>query len=374
MNAEAYMRRAIDLAEKGRGWTAPNPVVGAVIVKNGQIIGEGYHQTYGGLHAERNALASCRESPAGADLYVTLEPCCHHGKTPPCTDALLEAGIGRVFIGAADPNPLVSGKGVQILRKAGVSVQEGVLQEACAEQNRIFFHYIRTGTPWVVLKYAMTLDGKIAAVTGKSRWITGEAAREHVHRMRHELTGIMVGSGTVLTDNPSLDCRIAGLKNPVRIVCDTTLSVPPDALVIQSAAAQRTILATACTDTERLKPYLAAGCEILPVIKDGAHLNLKQLMKALGRQGIDSILLEGGAGLHWAALASGIADEVCAYIAPKLFGGADAKTPVGGAGVASPAEAFRLEKQTVTDIGGDLLIRGIIARNGKGETSCLPES
>ena len=213
MTDETYMRRALELAEKGAGWVSPNPLVGAVIVKDEEIIGEGYHERYGQLHAERNALAHCTKSPKGATIYVTLEPGCHHGKQPPCTDALLAAGIRRVVIGSKDPNPLVHGKGIRILREHGVEVTEHVLEKECDAENEVFFHYMQTELPFVILKYAMTLDGKIATYTGASRWVTGEAARAHVHRMRNRYRAIMVGVGTVLADDPMLTCRLKGTEN-----------------------------------------------------------------------------------------------------------------------------------------------------------------
>ncbi len=226
MNDTGYMRMALELAKKGMGWTAPNPMVGAVIVKDGRIIGQGWHERWGEAHAERNALASCLEPPEGATMYVTLEPCCHHGRQPPCTDAILEAGIRRVVVGAGDPNPLVAGKGIRILQEHGVAVTEHVLEAECRKLNEVFFHFIRTKRPFVVMKYAMTMNGKIAAYTGASKWITGETAREHVQTQRHRYTGIMVGVGTVLADDPMLTCRIPDGKQPVRIVCDTSLRTP----------------------------------------------------------------------------------------------------------------------------------------------------
>ena len=245
MTDEYYMRRAIALAQKGEGQVSPNPLVGAVIVKDGKIIGEGYHEHYGQPHAERNALANCIQSPEGATIYVTLEPCCHHGKQPPCTDALLAAGIRRVVIGSKDPNPLVHGKGIRILREHGVEVTEQVLQDECDEMNEVFFHYIQTKLPFVILKYAMTLDGKIATYTGASRWVTGEAARAHVHRMRNRYHAIMVGVGTVLADDPMLNVRVEGWKSPVRIVCDSSLRIPLDSQIVRSAKEYRTIVAYA---------------------------------------------------------------------------------------------------------------------------------
>lgn len=360
-----YMELAMELAERGRGWTNPNPVVGAVIVKEGKIIGEGFHERYGELHAERNALADCRrrgENPKDATIYVTLEPCCHYGKTPPCTEAILEAGIRRVVVGAKDANPLVGGKGIALLREHGLEVTEGVLEEECRKQNRIFFHYIEKKTPYVVMKYAMTLDGKIATVSGKSQWITGEKAREHVHILRHELMGIMVGVGTILADNPSLNCRLhckpQEKKDPIRIICDSFLRTPLESHVVKTAGEQRTIIATCEKETEKRKQYEKAGCEIIEVAEKDGHLDLKMLMKELGDRGIDSILLEGGGTLNDSALRSGIVNEVYAYIAPKLFGGASAKTPVMGRGVDAPDEAFALENIRLEQLGEDILLIG----------------
>lgn len=397
MTDEEYMRMALELAERGRGFVNPNPMVGAVIVKDGRIIGQGWHRKYGELHAERNALADCTENPAGATIYVTLEPCCHQGKTPPCTDALLEAGICRVVIGAMDPNPLVGGKGAAILREHGVSVETGVLQKECEEQNRIFRHYIQTGLPYVVLKYAMTLDGKIATATGASKWITGEPARAQVHALRHELMGIMVGSGTVLADDPMLNCRLPDTKNPVRIICDARLRTPLDAAVIRTAGEQRTIIATAQGQTaegkafgqqaavakecgqqtereEKLQAYRKMGCEIMELPVQDGHIELRALMQELGGLGIDSILLEGGSSLNWSALSCGIVNEVQAYIAPKIFGGAAAKSPVAGIGAALPDDAIRLEAVTVEQIGEDFLVRARVKSPETGGETCLPES
>lgn len=397
MTDEEYMRMAVELAERGRGFVNPNPMVGAVIVKDGRIIGQGWHRKYGELHAERNALADCTENPAGATIYVTLEPCCHQGKTPPCTDALLEAGIRRVVIGAMDPNPLVGGKGAAILREHGVSVETGVLQKECEEQNRIFRHYIQTGLPYVVLKYAMTLDGKIATATGASKWITGETARAQVHALRHELMGIMVGSETVLVDDPMLNCRLPDTKNPVRIICDTRLRTPLDAAVVRTAGEQRTIIATAQRQTaegeafrqqaavakecgqqkereEKLQAYRKMGCEIMELPVQDGHIELCALMQELGGLGIDSILLEGGGSLNWSALSGGIVNEVQAYIAPKIFGGKTAKSPVAGIGAAVPDDAIRLEAVTVEQIGEDFLVRARVKPTETGGEICLPES
>lgn len=376
-----YMQRAIELALKGTGYTDPNPRVGAVIVKDGRIIGEGYHERYGELHAERNALAHCTEDPAGAVIYVTLEPCCHHGKQPPCTDALIEAGISEVFVGSLDPNPLVAGKGISILRDAGIKVTTDFMREECDAINEIFFRYITTGIPYVTVKYAMTLDGKIASVTGKSKWISCAESRRYVHRLRAEHMAIMAGIGTVLADDPMLNVRDADGMDPVRVICDTELRTPLDSHVVMTASGvdpetcdgasseagnyrdwlPRTIIATAVTDPERLKPYQDLGVYILNVDRDeNGMVSMPKLLKKLGDMKIDSVLVEGGASVNWSVLASGMASHAVAFIAPMIMGGEGAKTPVAGAGCDSPDTAFRLRNATVRAIGGDMLVEGDI--------------
>ena len=354
MDDVAYMRQAVALARRGTGWTAPNPLVGAVVVKDGKVIGRGYHARCGGLHAERAALADCTVSPRGATMYVTLEPCCHQGRQPPCTDAILTAGIARVVVGSDDPNPLVAGKGLEILRRGGVEVVSGVLREACDALNPVFFHFIRTKRPYVVMKYAMTMDGKIATRTGASRWITGEAARRRVHRDRHRYTAIMAGVGTVLADDPMLNCRMKGGKNPVRIICDTHLRTPLTSQIVRTAGEIPTILAT-CAEPSLYGPYLDAHCQVWTLPERDGHVDLDALMDRLGSAGIDSVLLEGGGTLNWAALESGIVQRVQAYVAPKLFGG-DAKSPVEGQGVALPDQAVALKNTWILRVGKDILL------------------
>ena len=360
-----YMRLALDLARRGCGWTSPNPMVGAVIVRDGRVIGQGWHTRYGALHAEREALKNCTESPRGAAMYVTLEPCCHHGKQPPCTDAILEAGIARVIVGSGDPNPLVAGKGLDILHRNGVEVETGVLKDECDAVNRVFFHFIQTKRPYVVMKYAMTMDGKIATRTGASQWITGEATRQRVHQDRHRYTAIMAGVGTVLADDPLLTCRMEGGKNPVRIICDSHLRTPLDSQIVRTAREVPTILA--CTDGARRAPYEAAGCRVFVLPERDGHVDLPALMERLGGENIDSVLLEGGGTLNWAALESGVVQRVQAYIAPKLFGGAAAKSPVGGLGVEAPAGAIRLKNSTVIRIGDDFLIESEVDTDVHGD-------
>jgi len=352
----AYMKRAFDLAKKGIGYVNPNPLVGAVIVKDDIVIGEGYHERYGEAHAEVNAFNSCTESPEGATMYVTLEPCSHYGKTPPCVDMVIEKGISRVVIGSVDPNPLVAGRSVNKMKEAGIEVLVGVLDRYCDPLNKVFFHYIIHKTPYVVMKYAMTIDGKIATRTGKSKWITSEYARERVHEDRNLYTAIMVGVGTVIADDPMLDCRLEGGRNPIRILCDTTLRTPITARVIQTASEIPTILATSCTDATKHQPYLDLGCQIMVVPEHDGTIDLKRLMVQLGDANIDGILLEGGATLNAAALKAGVVHKIQTYIAPKIFGGADAPTPVAGLGIDHPDQAYLLKNRKTTTLGEDILI------------------
>ncbi len=351
-----YMEKAIELAIKGIGKVNPNPLVGAVIVKNDEIIGEGYHEYYGGLHAERNAIANLSEDANGAEMYVTLEPCSHYGKQPPCVEAIVEAGIKKVYIGSSDPNPLVAGKGIKYLEDHGVEVLAGLLRQECDDINKVFFHYITTKMPYVVMKFAQTLDGKIATHIGESRWITGEVAREYVHYTRNKLMGIMVGIGTVLNDDPLLTCRIEGGRNPIRIVCDSKLFTPFDSQLVKTAKEVKTYIAT-CSDDEVLKQkYIDEGIELLQVGQIDGHIDLKDLMAQLGELGIDSILLEGGGTLNYSALKAGLIKEVHTYIAPKIFGGAGIYSPVGGEGVEYPDEAFLFQKPKIMRMGDDILI------------------
>lgn len=362
---EKYMRRAIELAKSGIGKVNPNPLVGAVIVKDGQIISEGYHKAYGDLHAERNAFQNLKkkEDAKGAQMYVTLEPCCHHGKQPPCTEAIIEHGISKVYVGSNDPNELVAGKGIQVLRDAGIEVVTEFLKEECDALNPVFFHYITTKTPYVVMKYAMTLDGKIATRTGHSQWVSGEESRNRVQQTRNALKGIMVGIGTVLNDDPSLTCRIEGGRNPIRIICDSKLRIPLSSNVVTTAKEAPTILATIEPHPEynrfwhEQKDALEKeGVEVLVVKELNGQLDLNDLMIKLGGKQIDGILLEGGSTLNYAALKAGIVNRIEAYVAPKFFGGAGFYTPVGGAGVELATEALGCKLVSVEQIGEDVLL------------------
>lgn len=355
-----YMRRAIELAAKGGGWTNPNPNVGAVIVKDGRIIGEGYHKRCGELHAERNAFASLKEDATGATIYVTLEPCCHYGKTPPCTEAIIENKIARVVIGSRDPNPLVSGKGASLLRDKGIVVDEDFMREECDKLNSIFFHHITTGKPYVAMKYAMTLDGKIATRTGASKWITGDKARNHVHKMRSRYAAILAGIGTVMADDPMLNVRLDedGAHQPVRVVVDTRLRISEDSSLVKTSREYETIVACGQgqAGTDKKKALELAGVQVVELPMADDHVDLVKLMEYLAERKLDSVYIEGGGQVHEAALKAGIVNHVYAYVAPKLFGGRDAKTPVEGWGVSVPDECTSLKLTETTMLGEDILL------------------
>ena len=351
-----YMLRAIDLAKKGMGYTRPNPLVGAVIVKDGRIIGEGCHEKYGDLHAERNAIKNLTESAEGATIYVTLEPCCHHGKQPPCTEAIVENRIAKVVIGSRDPNPLVSGKGTAYLREHGIIVEEDFMREECDELNPVFFHYITTGLPYVVMKYAMTLDGKIATRTGESKWITGEKSRMEVQEMRHRYRGIMVGIGTVLADDPMLNVRIEGKRSPIRIICDSSLKIPLDCRICKTAKDYRTIIACAKADENKKEQLKNLGIQIIEVPDVNNKVDLSKLMKELGSMKIDSILLEGGGTLNDSMMRAGLINEIKAFVAPKIFGGVNAKSPVAGTGFAHVDEGGIFKLNSIRQFDDDVLL------------------
>lgn len=344
-------------------------MVGAVIVKDGKIIGEGWHKRCGDLHAERNAFKDVLQrgnSAEGATLYVTLEPCCHHGRTAPCTEAIIENRIKKVVIGSSDPNPKVSGKGVRILRDAGIEVVENFMKEQCDALNPVFFHYITTKTPYVILKYAMTLDGKVATKTGASKWISCPESLKAVHRMRHDCTAIMAGIGTVLADDPLLNCRIPNGRNPVRIICDTDYRLPADSQIAKTARLYRTIV---LTSEERAKQKSLPDIEAIGLpLADSEYeehteqtentnrkIDLKEAMKVLGAMEIDSILLEGGPGLAASALKAGIVNEIRAFVAPKIFGG-QAKGPVAGEGVSLPDQAYGFAVSSIKKSGDDVML------------------
>ena len=363
MSEEVYMRQAIELAKAGIGHVNPNPLVGAVIVKDGKVIGQGYHKEYGSLHAERNAIANMKErgfSAEGATIYVTLEPCCHHGNTPPCTDAIIENKFSKVVIGSRDPNPKVSGKGVSILREAGIEVVCDFLRDECDKINPIFFHYITKKQPYILMKYAMTADGKIATKKGLSRWISGEEARKEVHSYRNKYMGIMVGIGTVLADDPMLNSRIEGGRNPIRIICDSRMDIPLNSNIVKTSKEYRTILAFVKEEVlekkEKEEALKKAGLELIGIeAEENGRLSMEKLLDELGRLKIDSILLEGGGTLNYSLLAGGFVNEIKVYIAPKIFGGR-AKSPVEGEGVETPDQAYKLKLMDTQILGEDICL------------------
>lgn len=358
---EIYMQRAIELAKLGEGRCHPNPKVGAVIVKDDRIIGEGFHECYGQLHAERNAIKSLSEAAEGATIYVTLEPCCHQGKTPPCTEAIIENKLKRVVIGSKDPNPKVSGGGVKQLKEAGIEVVEDFMREECDELNPVFFHFIQTKTPYVTLKYAMTMDGKIATKTGASKWISGESSREYVHFMRHANMGILSGIGSVIADDPMLNSRLPDTKNPIRIICDSKLHIPLDSQIVKTAKEIETIVVCAYSDEAKIPEARqmaleAAGTRILNIPGADGHVDISRLMETLGREGIDSVLVEGGGIINEACLRAGVVNEICMFLAPKIFGG-NAKSPVEGEGVSLVEDAYHFTQKGIEYFGDDIMIR-----------------
>lgn len=361
---EKYMWRAIELAKLGEGYVNPNPLVGAVIVKKGKIIGEGYHKMFGGAHAEINAIVDCKGDTTGARMYVTLEPCCHKGKTPPCTEAIIASGIREVVVGMLDPNELICGKGVAKLEAAGIKVTVGMLADEVRSLNRVFIKYMVKKRPYVIMKSAMTLDGKTATHAGHSKWISGEASRQIVHQIRHGVMGIMVGVNTVIADNPSLTTRLAnGLtsdaRDPIRIIVDSTGRTPMYAKVIARGAGKGTILATTDRiDKAKVESLESKGVSVLVIDSREGKVDMTKLMERLGSMGFDSILLEGGSTLNWSCLEAGIVDEVMMFIAPKLIGGYKANSAVGGHGVMSMQEALKLSEIEYSQVGEDLLVRG----------------
>ena len=361
---EKYMKAALKLAQKAAD--EGEVPVGAVVVCDGKIVGRGRNRRETKKnalhHAEIEAIEKACKKLGGwrlhrCDLYVTLEPCCHWGRTPPCTDAVIEHKIGRVFVGCLDPNPLVAGKGAQILRDAGIEVETGVCEDECRRVNEVFFHYITHKTPFVTLKYAMTLDGKIAAHTGDSRWVTGETARRHVHETRNRLPAIMVGIGTVLEDDPLLTCRIDGGRDPIRVICDSRARTPINSRIVQTANKIPTYIAVVGRN-ERTAELERHGVHILECKTKNERVDLADLMRQLGALGIDGLLLEGGSALAFSALEAGVVHRVQAYIAPKIIGGAGAKSPVGGLGFDKMVQALPLKDVTCMPMGEDFLIEG----------------
>lgn len=358
-----YMHRALELAKLGWGKTRPNPLVGAVIVKDGRVIAEGYHHVFGGPHAEVDALQKIDFKAEGATIYVSLEPCSHHGKTPPCVDSIIRSKISKVVVATTDPNPQVAGRGIGILRQHGIEVVTGVLEKEAIELNEIFIKYITTGLPFCLLKTAMTLDGKIATATGDSKWITNEDSRAYVHTIRDRMAGIMVGISTIIKDDPQLNTRIPGMEvsQPTRIIVDSSCRIPIGSKVVETAKQQPTIVATTdLSDIARHKELQERGVSLLVLPNDKGRVPLKELMMELGKLQIDSVLLEGGGTLNYAALEAGVVDKVMSFIAPKIIGGRNAITPVEGEGRDLVRDAFEISKTRISSFKEDVLIEGYI--------------
>ncbi|MDD3364712.1 MAG: bifunctional diaminohydroxyphosphoribosylaminopyrimidine deaminase/5-amino-6-(5-phosphoribosylamino)uracil reductase RibD [Syntrophomonas sp.] len=356
-----YMKRALGLAARAQGRTSPNPMVGAVIVKNGQLIGEGYHHQAGTPHAEVHALNEAGEQAVGATLYVTLEPCSHFGRTPPCADAVIKAGIKRVVIATTDPNPQVAGKGIARLKDAGIEVELGVMEHEASRLNEVFFKYIQTGLPFVALKTAMTLDGKIASYSGDSKWITGEDARHYVHQLRNIYDAIMVGIGTVLKDDPFLNTRleIADMRNPVRIIIDSNLDLPPTSNIARSSHEQRTLVfCSSNSDSQRREPLEALGVELISLDIDSDLIPLEKVLGILGEMGLCSLLVEGGGEINAYLLEHQLLDKAYWFIAPKIIGGRQAPSPIGGQGIEFMKDALELKSMEIQKFSEDFLLTG----------------
>jgi diaminohydroxyphosphoribosylaminopyrimidine deaminase / 5-amino-6-(5-phosphoribosylamino)uracil reductase len=357
---EKFMRRALALARKGEGSVSPNPLVGAVIVREGRIIAEGFHQCCGKNHAEIDAIRNATETIAGATFYITLEPCSHYGRTPPCVEALIAHRPGRVVVGTVDPNPLVSGRGIEALRRSGIETKVGILEEACRESNRVFFKYIRTGLPYVTLKFAQTLDGRIAADSGHSHWISSPPSLRFAHRLRAVHDAILVGAGTVHADNPELTCRLVRGRDPVRIVVDSRLRLSPDATVFSDG--KRTLAAATCrAPAERRRLLEKRGIEVLEIDEDPAgRVDLHELLTLLGKREISSLLVEGGAAVATSFLKENLADRLIVILAPKIVG--EGINAVGDLGIRRMDGALGFSFQHVTRRGEDLILDARISR------------
>jgi diaminohydroxyphosphoribosylaminopyrimidine deaminase / 5-amino-6-(5-phosphoribosylamino)uracil reductase len=360
------MRRAIELALGGLGLAAPNPMVGAVVVRDGRVVGEGWHEGPGTPHAEVNALHAAGELARGATMYVTLEPCSHHGRTPPCAPAVGEAGVARVVAAVGDPNPAVDGRGFAMLREAGIGVVQGVLADQGTQLIAGFAKHIRTGLPLVTLKMAASLDGKVAARDGSSRWITGEAARQDVHRLRAASGAILVGAGTAVSDDPSLTVRLPGFRGraPLRVLLDATGRTPPAGALFDGSGPTLVATTLTCPPGPRAG-WERTGAEVLVLDEpgDSGRVPLDPLMHALGKRDIQDVLIEGGPTVAWAAVEEGVVDRFVLYLAPKLIGGRDATGILGGEGIASISDAFPVRITGVERIADDVKVTADVHRD-----------
>ncbi|WP_042356023.1 bifunctional diaminohydroxyphosphoribosylaminopyrimidine deaminase/5-amino-6-(5-phosphoribosylamino)uracil reductase RibD [Bacillus rubiinfantis] len=355
MNDTYYMNYALNLARAASGQTSPNPVVGAVLAKNNQIVGFGAHLKAGEPHAEVHAIRMAGEKAAGSSLYVTLEPCSHFGKTPPCADLVIKSGIKKVFVAVTDPNPRVAGRGIERMREAGIEVETGLLAEEARDLNKVFFYHIATGLPYVTLKTAVSLDGKTATSTGDSKWITGEEARQDVHVFRHQHDAILVGVNTIIKDDPSLTVRLpAGGNNPIRVVLDTHLRTPLTAKIITDHEAPTWIVTGSAVPADKVESFKKAGITIVKT--QAPTISIKAMLSLLGEQGITSLFVEGGSEVHGSFLKERTFQQMITYIAPKLIGGKLAPTSFGGLGMETMAEAVPLNFKHVDMIGKDIRI------------------
>lgn len=374
MHSDAYyMEQALKLAEKGRGHTRPNPLVGAVLVKDGAIVGVGYHQAYGGPHAEIHALHDARDKAEGSTLYVTLEPCSHHGKTPPCCEAIAAAKVSRVVCALEDPNPLVNGKGLAYLQAHGIEIASGVLSDQAKKQNEVFFHYIEKERPFVTVKTAMSLDGKIATSTRESKWITGSESRAYVHRMRAESSAIMVGVNTVLQDDPLLTARTDDptIQQPIRVIMDSFGRTPMNSRLFQTIdLSPLIIITTTAIAPETLKSYRAAGAEVITLPISDREQHLLAALHALTERGIDSLLVEGGGTLAESFFRAHMVQKLVTFIAPIVIGGKDALTPVEGEGISNLQDASKFSIDQIKHLGNDIMIEAYYKQEGL----CSPDS
>ncbi|MGV8058661.1 MAG: bifunctional diaminohydroxyphosphoribosylaminopyrimidine deaminase/5-amino-6-(5-phosphoribosylamino)uracil reductase RibD [Smithellaceae bacterium] len=355
-NDEYYMQLAIKLARKGKGAVSPNPLVGAVIVKNGRIIGQGYHKRYGSHHAEVNAIKNACEDVAGATLYVTLEPCCHEGKTPPCVESIIKNKIQKVVVGAIDSNPLVSCQGLNYLQSQSIEIKTGILEKECRNLNEVFFHYMETGMPFVTLKYAQTFDGRIATINGQSQWISSESARKFAHQLRAQHDAVLAGSGTVIKDDPELTVRHVRGRNPLRIIVDSGLGVPLQAKILQNQSTARTLIATTKTaDDLQFQRIAGSGVEIITIDADKqGKVDLNKLFRILADRGVSSVLVEGGAQIITSVLKNDLANRLVTIIAPKIIGkGIEA---IGDLQISDLNHAKKLSFQKIKRIGPDIMI------------------
>ncbi len=357
----AFMDRALNLAERGKGRTSPNPLVGAVIVNAGKIVGEGYHQKAGEPHAEVHALRAAGEEAKGGTLYVNLEPCCHWGRTPPCTDAIIQAGIAQVYTAHRDPNPKMAGKGIQQLKEAGITVNVGVSEADAIKLNETYMKHVKTGYPFVILKTAMSLDGKIATSTGESQWITSEASRQKAHELRDEVDAVLVGIGTIFNDNPDLTTRLPNKKgkDATRIVLDSHGRTPSTAKIFNPESDAGVIIAvTPQATSNNIALLKIADAEVIVIPANEGQVCFKTLMETLGERGITSVLVEGGGRVNSSALASGVVDKVMCFVAPKFIGGHEAPGVFDGKGIEHLIDAPELERVTITQLDRDILIEG----------------